>query len=751
MRLFRAFTVLACCTLFCLPAMCAQLAAAPHQPVTSLENGRVFYPIRSAQVIVDDEKAFSLEEIRRLETLGKAPWTTAEKLNFGYSPARYWLKVEVTNTSSIERNWILEFSYPLIQILHVYRFGDDETPVSWLTGRLSPFGSRPIAHRNFLFNFSSAKGSRTVFYLMLESSGTLLAPMAVYSQQEFLGRSVGSTAGIGLYCGVILAMVLFNLFLLLTSKDRNYLYYICYAFTFCLLMNTLNGITYQYLWPNMAAWNRVSVPILAGVCYLFLVLFTRSFLETRRHAPRLDQGLTIIISGALFLIVGGLFHYGLLVNKFTSFFISAAPLVVLPISIWCLRNGSQVAGYYSLAFSFFFIGAALRAARDLAWIPQSLFTDYGAYFGSAAEMLLLSLGLAARIRLLKDEKLRSELQAFEAERQLTDSKIELERQSAISSIAAQVAHDIRSPLAALGAAAKGLSLPGDQRTLIDGAIGRMQGIADDLLQRYRAPGVAVKAKLNTCALAGLIDQVLAEKRLQHKDKTGIKIEFSADAGGLKATVDAKELQRIISNLINNAIEAFPGAGTVAVSLAGAGGMILVEIKDDGKGIPPEILAKLGKKGETHGKAGGTGLGLHHARVSVESWGGSLKIESEPGLGTGVTITLPIAAKPAAGPQAALLDDDPLVHMNWRLAAKAAGAVLNSYKTPQEFAAAAETLPRDIPLYIDSELGNDLKGEDIAKDLHGKGFTDITMATGHGPDKFTHLPWLKVTGKEPPWA
>ena len=42
-------------------------------------------------------------------------------------------------------------------------------------------------------------------------------------------------------------------------------------------------------------------------------------------------------------------------------------------------------------------------------------------------------------------------------------------------------------------------------------------------------------------------------------------------------------------------------------------------------------------------------------------------------------------------------------------------------------------------------------EDIARDLHGKGFTDITMATGHGPEKFSHIPWLKVTGKEPPWS
>ena len=326
---------------------------------------------------------------------------------------------------------------------------------------------------------------------------------------------------------------------------------------------------------------------------------------------------------------------------------------------------------------------------------------------------------------------------------------ELAVSKATSDMAAQVAHDIRSPLAALGAAARGMELPADQRTLVDGAIGRMQGIADDLLQRYRAPGAA-KARPETCALAALIEQVLAEKRIQHRDKGGIKIAFDNGAGGARAAVDQKEMQRIISNLVNNSVEAFESGGTVAVGLSAPDGMVTLRIKDDGKGIPPEILSRLGQKGETHGKTGGTGLGLYHARTSVESWGGSLKMESGPG-GTCVIITLPAAAKPAAGLRAALLDDDPLVHMNWRMAAKAAGAELKAYKTPEDFAAAAATLPRDIPLYIDSELGNGIKGEEIAKDLHDKGFTDISMATGHGAEKFTHLPWLKVTGKEPPWA
>ncbi len=329
---------------------------------------------------------------------------------------------------------------------------------------------------------------------------------------------------------------------------------------------------------------------------------------------------------------------------------------------------------------------------------------------------------------------------------------ELAVSKATSDLAAQVAHDIRSPLAALGAAAKDRAIPEEQRRLMEGAVGRMQGIADDLLQRYRAPSAAsVISKPAVCALGGLVEQVLAEKRLQYKEKTGVKIEFTGASGEIKALVEPKELQRLISNLVNNSVEAFDGPGTVSVSLSAPDGRVLIEVKDNGKGIPPEILAKLGRKGETHGKAGGNGLGLYHARTTIEGWGGSFTMKSEPGQGTAVLITLPRAAVQSAGRTAVLLDDDMLVHMNWKLAAKAAGVDLKAYKIPEDFSAGIETLPKDTPIYIDSDLSNGLKGENIAKELHAKGFADLTMATGHGPEKFAHLPWLKVTGKEPPWA
>jgi signal transduction histidine kinase len=328
-----------------------------------------------------------------------------------------------------------------------------------------------------------------------------------------------------------------------------------------------------------------------------------------------------------------------------------------------------------------------------------------------------------------------------------------EKEAAIGRMAAQVAHDIRSPLAALGAAAKSLELPAEQRALIDGAVSRMRGIADDLLDGYRAGSAAPakKAGPEVSALAPLIEQVFAEKRMQHKDKPGIKLEFHPGAEEIKASVEPKEFQRLLSNLINNSVEAFSGPGAVTAGLSAKSGRILIEIKDNGKGIPPGILAKLGQKGETHGKAGGNGLGLFHARTAVEAWGGSFRLESELGRGTVATIELPVVgAPPAAASMTVLLDDDMLVHMNWKMAARAAGAYLLAYKEPGELLGVLDSLPKDAALYIDSDLGGGAKGEDIARELRDKGYINVTMATGHGPEKFSHLPWLKVSGKEPPW-
>lgn len=482
---------------------------------------------------------------------------------------------------------------------------------------------------------------------------------------------------------------------------------------------------------------------------------------------------------------------------------------------------------------------------------------------------------------------------LEAEKRL----MVVEKEAAVGRMAAQVAHDIRSPLVALDAALKHTDqLPEKQRIIVRHAVNRIRDIANNLLEKNRlqpgAPPTAAAGHITgelreVHLLSSLIDPVITEKRLQFESKLGVSINFklTRKAYGLFANIQPVEFGRMVSNLVNNAVEALGDKGAVDVCLAHEEKTIVLTISDDGKGIQPEILAKLGRKGETHGKTGGSGLGLFHARTTTESWGGILAITSTPGKGTTITIKLPAAqppagfvaalvlspgrpvvvldddpgihqvwqgrfdsarlkehnidvlhfsepanlrawvksepakakaavclfdyelsgfeetglslaeelglcgqtilvssrceeqriieacarlqvrrvpkslsafvpisiAAPAAPARAVLLDDDALTHMNWGDAAQAHGVELIAFTDPVEFLSQLGYFPKDIPLYIDSELGENVKGEDIATDLKEKGFTNICLATGHPPERFAHLPWLRVISKEAPWG
>jgi signal transduction histidine kinase len=258
------------------------------------------------------------------------------------------------------------------------------------------------------------------------------------------------------------------------------------------------------------------------------------------------------------------------------------------------------------------------------------------------------------------------------------SRIEAEKSEAIALIASQVAHDIRSPLAALDSVIRDLSqLPEDKRILIRSAAGRIRDIANSLLDRQRAPASGTAEAASPQLLSSLIESLATEKRLQYRSRSRVEIEAWLDASsyGIFARLQPVEFKRVLSNLINNAMEAFgEGPGSVRVNLSARGGRALVSVQDDGKGIPPEVLAKLGRRGETHGKTGGSGLGLYHARTSAESWGGSLEITAEVGKGTTTTVDLPQAPTPdwfvselalAPGRAVVVLDDDASIHQVWQ--------------------------------------------------------------------------------------
>lgn len=252
---------------------------------------------------------------------------------------------------------------------------------------------------------------------------------------------------------------------------------------------------------------------------------------------------------------------------------------------------------------------------------------------------------------------------------------------------AQIAHDIRSPLAALDMALPELStLPEDIRLLVRSSVSRIRDIANKLLesppskshvnamaQNLVRPEPIEKAEV--VLLSSMIDSLISEKRYQFRSKMGIEIQLKlcTSSYGLFADFQPIEFRRAISNLINNAVEALEEGGNVTLELAKKDGKIEILCTDTGKGIAPEILSKLGQRGETHGKEGGLGLGLYHAKKSLQNWGGDLQLESQVGKGTVVILTLPNAPPPVwfvpelrISPQTSviILDDDVSIHQIW---------------------------------------------------------------------------------------
>lgn len=259
-------------------------------------------------------------------------------------------------------------------------------------------------------------------------------------------------------------------------------------------------------------------------------------------------------------------------------------------------------------------------------------------------------------------------------------KREVERQQMLASqsvvrIASQVAHDIRSPLAAIAVVEKELQkLPEETRVLMKSAITRIRDIAAELSATSRGENVSSTARENVL-LSGLVDKILIEKKIQYRYRSRVEIEATMDASsyGLFAAIVPSEFGRLLSNVVNNSVEAIESAGRVEISLQSADDCIFLKISDNGKGIPQDVVPKLGGRGETYGKSGGSGLGLHHARKNIESWGGKFELQSREGQGTVVTLSLPRAEAPAwfvselsipADASVVILDDDVSVHEAW---------------------------------------------------------------------------------------
>lgn len=301
-------------------------------------------------------------------------------------------------------------------------------------------------------------------------------------------------------------------------------------------------------------------------------------------------------------------------------------------------------------------------------------------------------------------------------------------------LARQVAHDIRSPLAALNIVLGSVSkLDEENRLLARHSITRIQDIANNLLvmSRENSKTPAPPQSKDIYLVSSLIDALVSEKRTQYRERIEVEILQKQTSGsyGIFCELIPSEFKRMLSNLINNSVEAISEKGTVSIALEPQGAsMVKVIVKDTGKGLPEKFLKRVGSKGFTV-KEDGFGLGLTHAFKTVESLGGSIQFESAEGVGTTVTLLLPISRSPdwfvdefriPAGSNVVVLDDDSSIHQIWdqRLTEYVEEVTRVHLSTPDQLAEWLKAHGEEESLFlVDYELlGASKTGIEIIKDL-----------------------------------
>jgi PAS domain S-box-containing protein len=237
---------------------------------------------------------------------------------------------------------------------------------------------------------------------------------------------------------------------------------------------------------------------------------------------------------------------------------------------------------------------------------------------------------------------------------LSDVSDEHALETARAEFVATASHELRTPLAAVYGAIRtlrrdDLDLSEDDEgaflEMIEVETAHLSQIVDQILLAGRLDADAVEIELDECDPGDIASSVIESAGLHLPE--GIALRLTRN-GTRRIVCDENKLRQVLTNLIDNAIKYSPDGGKVEVKVDSANGECLIEVVDEGLGIPSSEQERIFEKfyrldpQQTRG-VGGSGLGLYICRELVERMDGRLEVESEPGRGSRFTVALPADA------------------------------------------------------------------------------------------------------------
>ncbi len=365
------------------------------------------------EVLVDPDGSLDLDSVRRAASEGRFEPVARAPATFGFADGVYWFRLAVVNRDHPEPDWVIAIAYALLDHVRLHTVHADGRVTVQESGDLAPFAARTVEHRHPTFRVDLDRSERVELYLRVASQSSIQVPIELLTVQAFLERAPLEHLGLGLYYGILLGLFFYNLILFASTRDSTFLYYVLYVGTFALGQFCLNGLAFQFLWPGSPEWANTAVLVSIGVGLVFMLTFTRAFLDLQRHLPAADRaarGLIVVLLATL-AAIGVLGYRRIILLETTLVFVIALLILVSAIKVW--RDGFRPARNFLIAWSALLVGVVVYAAVSFGLLPKMFLTEYGIQIGSAAEMILLSFALAYRINTLREENVRIQHDARE--------------------------------------------------------------------------------------------------------------------------------------------------------------------------------------------------------------------------------------------------------------------------------------------------------------------------------------------------
>jgi len=350
--------------------------------------------------------------------------------NLLITPYSYWIRFTIKNNVP-GKTLALQITQPMIDNIDFYQINNGTVIKSNFSGQIRPFNTRLIKHQTFIYPINISAGESDTFYLHVNSGKQLILPIYLGTLEQVIDSALTKDISFGAYIGIIMVMLLYNLFIYITIRDKNYLYYVLYLAIVLITQACMEGYIFRFVLPNHPYLADISIYITTALIGLAAIEFSKNFLSAKQYTPvlyKISYVFWLLYTIQIILALTG-HHNSSYTIMLSSAMFSAVYVLIMAITIFL--KGFRTAKFFLIAWSVFIGCVVIYVLKDFGILfPYNSITSSALLIGSAFEAVLLSFALADKINIFKEEKEKSQEETLkvlkENERIIREQNVVLE-------------------------------------------------------------------------------------------------------------------------------------------------------------------------------------------------------------------------------------------------------------------------------------------------------------------------------------